>query len=352
MSARHILAAFSLFACSCTGVLDPKLAGDLDKQLTEFNENLEGAGRDLSDALPGGLFTRLLREASDEDPKVRARAVAQVERLFKVDLAGSEPAFEVTARFAGFSSSGIRADLFYAPFPRKVYLERYLESRSLNLAAVPAGPSRADRAKVVARRKEELSKSAQSTFDYFEYFLYRLAYEASKAEHPGGHPNNNEATRKACAKIGGRGRCNFTPELANARRSFAEAMSDAGFVYEKQYKLPPDGPKLTEEWGLSSADPILFLVIPKSDIDENANLKIRTSLHVAGDSSRHAGQGRWHEIPGDAKCRDGVVDSGIASIGELCLITYNLLGTDVVSKQSLDDLRAALSEIEALRSRE
>lgn len=246
----------------------------------QLSKEMQEMADDVSKAIPGERYQRLIEEANSSDPIVRANAKAYIKRLFNIDI-DSEYVINITIDTK--DSLPIHMTTFQASTLFRDEILKKVKTNSIEYTKIRQVSKGAPTLEIL---KRDLSKSLEASFNSIVGVPTYRKYAAGKNSH--GFTNyhefiDNELKRPS---LGTRQR-NWVPNLNNERKVAINDLAESLLQPFKPYYLPLDSITYTNNWKVSEAYPYIFLLIKEKDFNriKNTDFIIQASVHEKGNQS-------------------------------------------------------------------
>lgn len=264
----------SLLTLAACGSLNPKvdIGPEASRKIDELSRMIEKSMQGLSDAIPGGRYTRLIEDLNGTDPEKKKAAQAFLVSLGRLD---PEVRYEVSVWFEFDPAKTLHAQIFSAETPSKDELvTRYTQAyvvNPANVASTPlAGPSPSGVQQIVRGRLENAISLMPQL--YSQFTPSNCIGGPGHFEYPDCIAGNEAGAREEAKRV------------AEVMEKVTASLSGAFNAFYQDWPTPISANVLTLNWSPFDPHQALFIVVPESDWTKHGGkINVRALLHKRSD---------------------------------------------------------------------
>ena len=245
----------------------------------QLSKEMQEMADDVSKAIPGERYQRLIEEANSSDPIIRANAKAYIKRLFNIDV---DAKYKLNISIETTDSLPVHMTTFQASTLFRNEILKKVKSKSIDYTKIRQVSKGAPTIEVL---KKDLTQSLEASFN-------SIVGVPTYREHRFGSGNfsqsirflDNELNRPS---LGTRPR-NWVPNLNHERKIAINNLAESLLQPFKPYYLPLDSITYKADWMINEAYPYMFLLMKEKDFNriKKSGFIIRASVHEDGNQSK------------------------------------------------------------------
>jgi len=245
----------------------------------QLSKEMQEMADDVSKAIPGERYQRLIEEANSSDPIVRANAKAYIKRLFNIDV---DTKYKLNISIETTDSLPVHMTTFQASTLFRNEILKKVKSKSIDYTKIRQVSKGTP---TIEMLKEDLTQSLEASFNSIVGVPIYRSYSFGS----GGNKQNlrfldNELKRASLGK-------NYqiwASNLKNERKIAINNLAESLLKPFKPYYLPLDSITYKTDWMISEAYPYMFLLMKEKDFNriKKTGFIIRASVHEDGNQSK------------------------------------------------------------------